>query len=226
MQALQMNANVFKFVLAKICAAFFGKKAYITGPAKTIKLVDIAEPTLPGRDWVKLSTFYCGFCGSDLNIITLHDSPSAQPFTSFPCILGHEFIGEIVETGDGVNHFSPGDRVAVDPALGCKVRQIAPQCDSCRSGRPGDWENHAGGTFSPGMFLGITKDFNGGFAPLVVARKSRLFRMPQGLSMKAAVMTEPLSVALQTVYDNMPSGGQKVLVVGGGVKRSTPRPSG
>lgn len=217
MRALQMNANAFKFVVAKFFAVFLGRKSYCAGLGKTIQLVDIPEPSLPGQDWVKLRTIYCGFCGSDLNIITLHDSPSAQPFTSFPCILGHEFVGEIVETGQRVTDFRIGDRVAVNPGLGCEVREVPTVCDSCRSGRVGNCENSAEGRFSPGMFLGITKDLNGGFAPVVAAHKSQLFHIPDGLSMEAAVMTEPLSVALQTVYDNMPSAREKVLVIGGGV---------
>lgn len=217
MLALQMNASAFKFVLAKVCAAILGKKAYYIGPGKTVRLVDIPEPSLPGREWVKLRTIYCGFCGSDLNLIMLHDSPSAQPFTSFPCVMGHEFIGEIVEIGDRVRHFTKGDRVAVNPALGCLIRQVAVPCDSCRSGRMGNCENAAEGIFSPGMFLGITRDLNGGFAETVVAHESQLFPIPPGLSMTAAVMTEPLSVALQTVYDSRPSAGETLLIIGGGV---------
>ncbi len=217
MQALQINITPLSFVTGKAMAAVFGRSSYYRGPGKTVKLVDIPEPSLPAPGWVKIRTSACGFCGSDLNLIMLHDSPSAQPFTSFPCILGHEFIGEITETGADVGGFKSGDRVAVNPALGCVARGIAPPCPPCRAGRVGNCENTAEGAFSPGMFLGITRDLNGGFAPYVVAHQSQLFHVPEDLSLEAAVMTEPAAVALQAVFDNPPSDNEKILVVGGGV---------
>lgn len=217
MRALQLNISPMTFIAGKVSAAFFGKSSYYRGPGKTVKLVDIPEPSLPASDWVKIKTQACGFCGSDLNLIMLHDSPSAQPFTSFPCVIGHEFVGEIVETGSQVETFSPGDRVVVNPVLSCRPRGITPVCPSCRSDREGNCEHVAEGRFSPGMFLGICKDLNGGFAPYVVAHQSQLFHVPEALSSDAAVMTEPVSVALQTVFDNSPAGNEKVLIIGGGV---------
>ncbi len=217
MQALQFNANPLRFILAKTCAAIFGKASYYRGPGKTVKLVDIPESTLPSEDWVKIRTQACGFCGSDLNLLMLHDSPSAEPFTSFPCIMGHEFIGEITAAGSGVSGFKKGDRVAVNPTLGCHVRGLKDLCPGCRAGRVGNCERQTVGNFLPGMFLGITQDLNGGFAPFVAAHKDQLFHVPEALSLDAAVMTEPAAVALQTVYDNLPQENEKVLIVGGGV---------
>ena len=67
------------------------------------------------------------------------------------------------------------------------------------------------------MFIGINSGVNGGFAPYLSAHKSQLYKVPEGLSLEAAVMTEPAAVALQTLFDNMPEDGEKVLVIGGGV---------
>ena len=67
------------------------------------------------------------------------------------------------------------------------------------------------------MFTGINRGVPGGFAPRIVAHKSQLFRVPEGLSLKAAVMTEPVAVALQTVFDNLPVRNEKILVIGCGV---------
>lgn len=217
MQALQLNISPLTFVAGKACAALFGRASYYRGPGRTVKLADIPEPSLPASDWVKIKTKACGFCGSDLNLIMLHDSPSAQPFTSFPCVMGHEFVGEIVETGTTVSGFAAGDRVVVNPALGCRTRGVVPLCPSCRSGRDGNCEHMAEGRFSPGMFLGLCKDLNGGFAPYVVAHQSQLFSVPEALTTEAAVMTEPVAVALQAVFDNRPEGNEKILIIGGGV---------
>ena len=108
MKALQFSVTVPKFIAAKGLKTFFGNSVFFSGPAKTIQIVDIPEPTLPSQDWIKIRTVYCGFCGSDLNLILLHDSPTASPFTSFPCITGHEAVGEIVETGAGVQGLKAG----------------------------------------------------------------------------------------------------------------------
>ncbi len=217
MKALQFNVNTPKFIAAKALKPFFGHQVFFKGPVKTTKLVEIPEPKLPDQGWVKIKTKYCGFCGSDLNLMLLHDSPTASPFTSFPCIIGHEIVGEIVEKGSKVRGFDTGDRVAVNPGLGCEARGIAQSCRSCVSGRPSNCENMATGNLAPGMFIGINSSLNGGFAPILTAHHSQLFKIPEGLSPESAAMTEPVAVALQTLFDNMPQPGDQTLVIGGGV---------
>ena len=217
MKALQFNVNVPKFAAAKTLHTFFGKQVFYKGPVKTVQIADVPEPRLFTPDWVKIKTLYCGFCGSDLNLIMLHDSPSASPFTSFPCVIGHEMVGEIVETGTRVSEFVKGDIVVINPGLTCTARDIDPVCGPCGRGRSSNCENFAEGSLPPGMFLGINSGANGGFAPYLSAHKSQLYKVPEGLSLEAAVMTEPVAVALQAVFDNMPEPGEKVLVIGGGV---------
>lgn len=217
MKALQFSVNVPKFLAAKTLRMIFGSRVFYKGPAKTVRLTDIPEPTLPSPTWVKIRTLMCGFCGSDLNLILLHDSPSASPFTSFPCVMGHEMVGEIVETGGEVARFQTGDIVAVNPGLSCEPRGIDPVCRPCSAGKPGNCENYAEGNLPPGMFLGINSGVNGAFAPFFTAHESQLYKIPTGMPLEDAVMTEPVAVALQTVFDNMPEAGEKILVIGGGV---------
>lgn len=217
MKALQFNVTTARFLAAKTLRTLFGPRVFYRGPTRTIRLTDIPEPVLPATDWVKIETIYCGFCGSDLNLILLHDSPTASPFTSFPCVPGHEIVGRVIEAGPAVEGFTPGDRVVVNPTLSCVTRGINPVCRSCRSGRPGNCENYAEGNLPPGMFIGINSGINGGFAPRLVAHQSQLYPVPVSLSDEAAVMTEPAAVALQTVFDNRPGKGDHCLVIGGGV---------
>ena len=165
MKALQFSVNVPKFIAAKALGAVFGNRVFYSGPFRTIRLKDIPEPTLPTPEWVKLRTTYCGFCGSDLNLISLHDSPTASPFTSFPCVIGHEIVAEVMEVGSRVSLFKPGDRVVINPALGCERAVSTRPVPCCRSGRPGSCENFAQGNLPPGMFIGINSGVNGGFAP-------------------------------------------------------------
>ena len=193
------------------------KKLFYRGPLATVKLADVSEPALPSPAWVKIRTMLCGFCASDLNLIFLHDSPTASSFTSFPCTIGHEICGEIVDTGSEVKEFKKGDIVTIAPALNCTTRGIDPVCPACKAGRTGNCENFAEGNLSPGMFTGICRDTGGGFGEYFVAHKSQVFKLPEGMSKEEGALIEPLSVALQAVTDNRPQPGDQVLVIGGGV---------
>ena len=217
MKALQFNATVPGFIGAKALEKVVGRKVYYKGPLSTIKLLDIPEPVLPSQDWVKLETLYCGFCGSDLNLICLHDSPTATPFSSLPCTPGHEVVAKVIQAGKNTTGYAKGDVVAINPFLPCETRDISPLCPSCSAGKPTSCENFAKGNLAPGMFIGINNQLNGGFAPYLVAHKSQLHKVPKGLSLESAVMAEPLAVSLQAVFDNKPEPGDKILVIGGGV---------
>jgi Threonine dehydrogenase and related Zn-dependent dehydrogenases len=216
MKALQFNVNVPKFLIIQALRPISGSFCY-RGPFSTVKLVDMPEPTLPSQEWVKIKTKLCGVCGSDINLLFLKDSPTASPFTSFPCVPGHEICGEIVETGREVENCKTGDLVAIVPSLNCFTRAIKPVCRSCAAGLTANCENFAEGAFSPGMFIGICKDINGGFAEYVVAHKSQVYLVPAGVSPESAALVEPLAVGLQAVLDNRPKDSDKVLVIGGGV---------
>jgi len=216
MKALQFSVNTPQFALLK-AIGLVNRRAYYKGPFATIKLKEIPEPRLPSSEWVKIKTHACGFCGSDLSLIFLRDSPTASPFTSFPCVLGHEVSGEIVEKGADAGELSVGDRVTIANPLGCAARGIDPECSSCRSGRVASCENYAEGSLAPGMFTGICKDVGGGFATFFAAHKSQVFKLPESVSYASGAMTEPLGVTVQAVFDNKPEAGDEVLVIGGGV---------
>ena len=216
MKALQFNVNVPKFLVIQALRPISGSFCY-RGPFSTVKLIDMPEPALPSPEWVKVRTRLCGVCGSDMNLLFLKDSPSASPFTSFPCVPGHEICGEVVEAGREVENCKTGDLIAIIPALNCYTRAIQPVCRSCAAGLIANCENFAEGAFSPGMFTGICKDVNGGFAEYFVAHRSQVYVVPAGVSPESAVLTEPLSVGLQAVLDNRPEDVDRVLVIGGGV---------
>ena len=213
MKALQFNVTIPQWVTLKMLGAF-SQSVFYKSPISTLKLVEIPTPKPINANWAIVKTTYCGFCGSDFNLIKLHDSPMASPFTSFPCVIGHEVCGTIEEPGN--TGFKKGQRVVINPMLSCSVRQL-PLCPSCKNGRPANCENFANGAFAPGMFTGICKDVNGGFAEYLQAHKNQLFAVPSTISDRAAVLVEPLSVALQAIYDNMPKHSDKVCIIGCGV---------
>lgn len=216
MRALQFSVSVPQYAALKVLGRI-SKRFFYYGPLATARLADVPEPTLPSSDWVKIRTLLCGFCGSDINLILLRDSPMATPFTSFPCTLGHELCGEITEVGSSAGELKPGHLVTIAPHLSCAIRGIEPVCRSCRTGRPANCESFAEGSISPGMFAGLCRDIGGGFAPYLVAHKDQVFELPQGMSPQEGAMIEPTAVALQTVLDNLPEANDEVLVVGGGV---------
>jgi len=216
MKALQFSVTVPQFAVLSVLGRV-SRRFYYQGPLATIRLVDVPEPALPSPDWVKIKTLMCGLCGSDVSLIFLKDSPTATPFTSFPCTIGHEFCGQVVEVGQNVEGIKAGELVTVAPHLGCVTRGIGPECRACSMGRPANCENFAEGNISPGLFVGICRDIGGGFAPYLVAHQSQIFKLPQGVSPKEGAMIEPLAVTLQAVLDNMPGSDDLVLIIGGGV---------
>lgn len=216
MKALQFSVTVPQFAVLSVLGRL-SRRFYYEGPLATIRLADAPEPTLPSPDWVKIRTLMCGLCGSDVSLIFLRDSPTASPFTSFPCTIGHEFCGEIVEVGKNIEGIKAGELVTVAPHLSCVTRGIGTECRACSMRRPANCENFAEGDVSPGLFVGICRDLGGGFAPYLVAHKSQVFNLHQGISPKEGAMIEPLAVTLQAVLDNTPTGDDHVLIIGGGV---------
>ncbi len=216
MKALLLNLDPLRFVALHALRPLSNKFCY-RGPFSTVKLAAIPEPALPSPEWVKIKIKLCGVCGSDINLMFMKDSPSAMPFTSFPCVPGHEFCGRVVEVGADVKNVKKGDLVTAVPALNCETRGIKPVCRSCAAGTTANCENFAEGSFAPGMFIGICKDINGGFAEYVVVHQSNVYVVPAAVSPEAATMTEPLAVGLQAVLDNKPADTDRVLVIGGGV---------
>ncbi len=216
MKALQFSVSVPQFIILKALGKL-SRKAYYKGPLAAVKLVDIPEPELPSEQWVQVETLMCGFCASDLNLIFLQESPSASPFTSFPCIIGHEICGRIAAVGADVNRVQPGDVVTVSPALNCATRQIDPVCQACEQGMVANCENYASGALSPGLIIGLCADTGGGFAPYFVAHQSQIFKLPPEIAPEQGALIEPLSVGLQSVDGNMPQEGDEVLIIGSGV---------
>ncbi|MBO0687613.1 MAG: alcohol dehydrogenase catalytic domain-containing protein, partial [Candidatus Dormibacteraeota bacterium] len=114
-----------------------------------------------------------GICGSDTSAITGHASLYLDALTSYPFVPGHEVVG--VLEGDGA-------RVVVEPALGCRVRGIEPQCARCDEGRPALCEHVTEGGLPAGIQTGYCAGTGGGWGEVLVAHASQLHEVPAGLS--------------------------------------------
>ncbi len=171
-------------------------------------------PPLPGPDWVRLRPLLAGICGSDTSLLTGRASATLSPFASFPAILGHEVLAEVVEAGSGVE-LARGQRVVVDPVIACIVRGFEP-CSSCREGRYALCLRMAEGDLAPGMLIGYCRDLPGGWSTAMLAHASQLHPIPDALGDDVGVLIEPLSIVLHAVLLDPPAADDRVLVIGGG----------
>ncbi|HEY3314156.1 MAG TPA: alcohol dehydrogenase catalytic domain-containing protein [Bacillota bacterium] len=215
MKAVQFTDDKARYVWGKMVGSFSPSVHW--GALGNLLYREVPEPALPGPRWVRVKTRYSGICGSDLNLVRLHNSPSLSPFASFPFTIGHENVGTIAEVGAEVRGFAIGDRVAVDPLLACAARDIEPSCPHCRRGDFSICDNFARGRLSAGMLIGSCRDTGGGWSESFVAHASQLFRLPDRLPDEEAVLVEPLSCALHAVARHPPAEDQAVLVIGVGI---------
>ena len=185
-----------------------------TGRFSPLQLEEAPEPGLPTREWVRVKPLLSGICGSDLGTLSSENSPYFSPITSPPFILGHEVVGTVAEDSSG---FSTGERVVVEPALGCEVRGIEIPCPYCASGRYALCLNVTKGDIAPGIQTGFCHDTGGGWSQgTLVAHPSQLHRVPEDLSDEAAVAVEPLACAVHAVLKAGPGPDDTALVIGAG----------
>ena len=219
MRGLVFDISIARYALAKA----LGKQipSLYWGPLSCLSLREVPEPTLRGPAWAKVAVAAAGFCGSDLSTVLLKMSPALTPFSSFPAVLGHEIFGRIAEVGAEARAagWKEGDRVAINPAFGCRVRGIDPPCPACATGHPATCHRagESNGGLAPGFSIGYHKDLPGGFGDTLVAHVTQLHHVPDGVPDVRAVLTEPLSIGLHAVLRRPPRDDEAVLIIGGGM---------
>ncbi len=132
---------------------------------------DEPQPTLFAGE-VLIRVDAVGICGSDMHAYHGRD-PRRVP----PLILGHELAGEIL-AGPGV-----GRRVTVNPLITCG------HCEFCAQGRNNLCANRT--------MIGMTRA--GAFAEYVTTAAASVIDLPQGMSLRAAALTEPAATALHAI---------------------------
>jgi threonine dehydrogenase-like Zn-dependent dehydrogenase len=170
----------------------------VTVQNSKLELVELADPQ-PAAGQVVLDVLGCGICGSDLHA-RLHADAEADALTAVgydgfmrsgqQVVLGHEFVGRVAGYG-------PGTRKKI--AAGTPVVAVPLT-------RRGD-EVHA---------IGLSAAAPGGYAERVVVEESLMFALPNGLSPKLAVLTEPLAVGWHAVRRAEVKKGDQAIVVGCG----------
>jgi threonine dehydrogenase-like Zn-dependent dehydrogenase len=191
MKALQVERSVPRFAMARIASEW---KAGAGGRYGPLRLVDIAAPELPGPGWHRLLPRMSGICGSDLATVDGRSSRWFEPIVSFPFVPGHEVVADTEE----------GQRVVIEPVLGCEARGIKPLCPACAAGRRRHCVNLTGGHISPGLQTGYCKETGGGWSLAFVAHQSQLHPVPENLPDEAAVLVEPAACAVHAALSRLP----------------------
>jgi len=171
-----------------------------------VRLDEIEEPPSPGPGEVRLRPLWCGICGTDVEEYrsgpVFIPSGTPHPLTGrlAPITLGHEFSGEVVDVGPGVERFRPGDRVAADTLIFCG------ECYWCRRHQVTLCERLAA--------LGLMAD--GGLAGLCNAPERTLLPVAEDISDQAGALAETLAVAVRALRRGRFAAGESVAVVGAG----------
>jgi uncharacterized zinc-type alcohol dehydrogenase-like protein len=176
-----------------------------TAADKPLEPMQIARRAPGARD-VQIEIAYCGVCHSDL-----HTVRSEWGGTLYPCVPGHEIVGEVSAVGGSVTDFRVGDTVGV----GCMVGSCQ-QCASCRDGE----EQYCTGTGFVGTYNGASQDDPGhtlgGYSQQIVVDEKFVLHIRHPHEQRAAVA--PLLCAGITTYSPLRhwnvGPGKKVGIVG------------
>ncbi len=195
------------------CQTYLGSLVW-RKPRLEIREYDI--PT-PGPSEILLQVKACGICGSDVHMAQYDDDSYIYypGLTGFPCILGHEFSGIVVEAGKDAfdkrtnRPFKGGERVTSEEMLWCG------QCKPCADGYP----NHCERLDEVGF------NVNGAFAQYIILPARTLWSLESMADVYqgddiflAGSLVEPTSVAYNAVIERGGGihPGDRVVILGGG----------
>jgi L-iditol 2-dehydrogenase len=163
-------------------------KAAVYYAPNDLRIEERPTPSITSAEML-IKVAYCANCGSDVRTWRFGARNITHPIT-----MGHELTGTIVEIGSAVAGFSPGQHVAVAPAVPCG------ECPYCRRGVQTMCDN----------LRSIGNEYHGGFAEFMVVpppaiRTGCVYNVPDRLPLEEAALAEPLAGAIN---------GQELLNVG------------
>jgi len=174
-------------------------KAAVLEDVEKLKIADIEMPQCP-RGGLVLKVAACAVCGTDVKIYR-----HGHRLIKFPRVTGHEIAGVVEEVGEDVKDFSPGDRVAIAPAVPCG------ECPYCRNAQQTMCDN----------LTAIGYHYNGGFeeymaVPPVALRTGCVNKVPEGMSLEEAALAEPLACCINAQELSWVGLGHTVAIIGAG----------
>ncbi len=172
-------------------------KALVKSKAEPgIWLEDVAKPGIGPNDLL-IRVHYTSICGTDIHIVEW--DAWAQRTIHVPLVIGHEFMGLVVEVGSEVSGFAVGQRVAVEGHVTCG------HCRNCRAGRRHLCRNTEG--------IGVNRA--GAFAEYVCVPASNAYVLPAGMPDEIGSCLDPLGNAVHSAL-SFELAGEDVLVTGAG----------
>ena len=175
-------------------------KAIVIDGTRKAEFRTVAQDPL-GQGDVLVRLLATGICGTDVEIFDGTMPYFTSGMARYPVIPGHEWVGEVVETGAAVTDFRPGDRVVGECSVGCMA------CATCRAGH---YHRCAQRTET-----GILNR-NGGFAEYVTYPALFLHPIARHVPIECAAMVEPAAVAFNGVRRAGVSPRDAVAVFGDG----------
>jgi L-iditol 2-dehydrogenase len=169
------------------------KAALLTAPEK-ITIADVDKPVVQAGD-VLIRPEYVGICGTDISFFFGHRQ------VPLPFVLGHELSGRVAAAGAGVEKFSVGQRVIVEPNYPCGT------CRLCLSGR--------GAVCADKRSMGV--NVPGCLAEFAIAPAEYVWPVPDSVSDPDAATIEPLAVSMRGLRRSKAKQGDTVAVLGCGV---------
>lgn len=163
-------------------------------PEKGIWMEDVPVPQ-PGPNDVLIKISKSAICGTDLHIYKWDEW--AQSAIKTPVIIGHEYMGYVVEVGDEVQGVQIGERVTVEGHIACGY------CRNCRRGRQHICDNTIG--------IGVSRD--GGFAEYLAVPAKNVLKIDSRIPDEILAIMDPLGNATHTAL-SFPLLGEDVLITG------------
>lgn len=154
-------------------------KAIVQNGPKSVALTERQVPDC-GDDEVIVEVYTSGVCGSDAHAYLYE---GGYEWVGIPRVMGHEYAGKIVDVGEDVTEYSPGDRVVEDPTLRCG------RCFQCKNGQENVCQNFS--------VKGMHRD--GAYGEYTIAQADNLHTVPDEIPLRHAAIAEPLSVAARAV---------------------------
>jgi (R,R)-butanediol dehydrogenase/meso-butanediol dehydrogenase/diacetyl reductase len=174
-------------------------KVAVLSAVKELTVEERPVPSVgPGEALVKVEL--CGICGSDVHAYL---SGGLFPIGT---VMGHEPAGTVVEVGEGVERFQPGDRVAIFGATSCG------ECPACRRGLEFYCLNGLDRT------IGNTDQLDGAYAEYLWLpyAEEMLIRIPDDMSFDIATLADPMATPLRALRASRFKTGDSVAVLGAG----------
>ena len=179
-------------------------KAVVVHGKEDFRYEDVPDPK-PGEDEVVVKIHRCGICAADPKILHGTAYFSQTVYNHAPIVAGHEFVGEVVELGNGSKEkygLKVGDKAICEIIIPCN------ECYFCKRGRYNLCDIHT--------ITGISGP-NGGWAEYMVYPKgSIIWKIPQEIPWEAAVTIEPLACGIHGAEQANIQFGDTVVLTGVG----------